>query len=108
MANLRNLGYKVRMLLKDNYTKKNELCEKLNFSEIDLDRLLYGRLALTPAQIKTVANVFSVEPESIVSYKNADSYKDMLHCMSSFSSQENCDEILDIIDSYIDIKEAAC
>ena len=30
----------------------------------------------------------------------------MVHCMSNFEKNENCDEILDIIDTYIDFKEA--
>ena len=107
MANLRNLGYKVRSLLNSNPAKKDVLRERLNFSENDLTRLEFGRLSLTPAQIKTTASVFSIEPKELVNYKNSDSYKDMIHCMSSFSSQEHCNEILDIIDSYIDIKEAA-
>lgn len=31
----------------------------------------------------------------------------MVHCMSNFEKNENCDEILDIIDTYIDFKEAS-
>lgn len=107
MANLRNLGYKVHSLLTSDPAKRGVLRERLNFSENDIARLEFGRLSLTPAQIKTTASVFSIEPEELVNYRNSDLYKDMIHCMSSFSSQEHCEEILDIIDSYIDIKEAA-
>ena len=38
--------------------------------------------------------------------KNNDAYSKMVHCMSNFEKNENCDEILDIIDTYIDFKEA--
>lgn len=107
MANLRNLGYKVRSLLTSDPAKRDVLLERLNFSENDLTRLEFGRLALTPAQIEATASVFSIESKELVNYRNSDSYKDIIHCMSSFSSQEHCDEILDIIDTYIDIKEAA-
>lgn len=107
MANLRNLGYKVHSLLTSDPAKRGVLQERLNFSENDIARLEFGCLSLTPAQIKTTASVFSIEPEELVNYRNSDLYKDMIHCMGSFSSQEHCDEILDIIDSYIDIKKAA-
>ena len=42
-----------------------------------------------------------------LNYKNNDAYAEMVHCMSEFKHQKNCDEILDIIDTYIDFAEAA-
>jgi DNA-binding Xre family transcriptional regulator len=107
VASLRNLGYKLSSLLSTNPDKEEELREKLNFSSFDLQRLKYGRLSLTPMQISTAANTLSVKVEDLVNYKNSDSYKNMVHCMSNFSTQEHCDEILDLIDTYIDVKEAA-
>lgn len=107
MATLRNLGYIISSRLAKNTAKEDELCEKLNFSSSDLMRLKCGRLSLTPAQITAVANTLSIKTADLVNYKNTDSYKGMVHCMSAFSSQEHCDEILDLIDTYIDLKEAA-
>lgn len=106
MANLRNLGYKINILFNNSSTRKQKFCKQMNFSQTDLDRLLFGRLALNPNQITAVARFFSIRPEELVSYKNSDSYVNMVHCMNRFSSQEHCDEILDLIDTYIDIKEA--
>lgn len=108
MASLRDLGYKIMTLINDNDSLKSELCSKLNFSSVDLNKLLFGRLSVTPNQITTIANTLSVSVEELVNYENNDSYKNAVHCMSSFSSQEHCNEVLDIIDSYIDIKEAVC
>lgn len=107
MSSLRNLGYKLSSLLSTNPDKEEELREKLNFSPSDLQRLKYGRLSLTPMQISTVANTLSVKTEDLINYENTDSYRNMVHCMSNFSTQEHCDKILDLIDTYIDIKEAA-
>lgn len=106
MASLRDLGYKIMSLTCNNDTLKSELCTNLNFSLIDLNKLFYGRLSLTPSQLSMVASTLSVSLDSLINYKNEDSYKDFVHCMSPFSTQDNCNEILDIIDSYIDIKEA--
>ena len=106
MANMRNLGYKINVLLNNCPAKTQEFREQMKFSENDLNRLLCGRLALNPSQIAAVADFFSITQEELVSYKNTDFYKNMTHCMSPFSSQEHCDEILDLIDTYIDIKEA--
>ena len=108
MASLRDLGYKIMSLVNDNDSLKRELCSKLNFSSVDLNKLLFGRLSVTPVQLTTIANTLSVPVDELISYKNSDSYAKAVHCMSSFSTQEHCNEVLDIIDSYIDIKEAVC
>ena len=107
MASLRDFGYKVHTLLSEYPSKKDELSKKLNFSNNDLARLTCGRLAVTPNQVEIIADVFSTSPIDLLSYENKDSFSSMVHCTKAFSSQKNCNEILDIIDSYIDIKEAA-
>ena len=108
MASLRDLGYKIMSLVNDNDSLKRELCSKLNFSSVDLYKFLFGRLSVTPVQLTAIANTLSVPVEELINYKNSDSYAKAVHCMSSFSTQEHCNEVLDIIDSYIDIKEAVC
>lgn len=106
MASLRDLGYKIMSIIDNNESLKTELCNKLCFNSTDLNRLMFGRLSVTPIQLTTIANTLSIPIEELINYKNNDSYKNVVHCMSSFSSQDNCNEVLDIIDSYIDIKEA--
>jgi len=108
VASLRDLGYKIMSLVNNKDSLKDKLCMKLNFSSTDLNRLLFGRLSVTPVQLTTIAETLSVPVEELINYKNNDSYKNVVHCMSSFSTQEHCNEVLDIIDSYIDIKEAVC
>lgn len=106
MASSRDLGYKIMSFVDNSESLKKELCSKLNFNATDLNRLLFGRLSVTPVQLNTIADTLSVPVEELVNYKNNDSYMNIVHCTSSFSSQKNCSEVLDIIDSYIDIKEA--
>lgn len=107
MSNLRNIGYKIFLLADSAENGKENLCNMLNFSENDYNKLITGRLSITPMEIKKVAELFSVEPMDILNYKNNDAYAEMVHCMSEFKHKENCDEILDIIDTYIDFAEAA-
>lgn len=105
MSTMRDMGYYVYSLLKNNSEKKDALCKKLNFSDNDFNRFLNGRLAITPTQTKTIADFFNKSYDEFINYKNNDCYKDVVHCMSKFSSQEHCNEILDLIDIYIDAKE---
>lgn len=106
MSNLRNIGYKIFLLAKNSVNGKENLCKTLNFNEIDYNKLITGRLSITPLQLKKVAKLFSVTPNEIIKYNNNDAYAEMVHCMSNFKHKENCDEILDIIDTYIDFAES--
>lgn len=106
MSNLRNIGYKIFLLADKAENGKENLCKMLNFNDNDYTRLVTGRLSITPMQINKIAELFSVNPMEILEYKNNDAYSEMVHCMSNFKKLENCDEILDIIDTYIDFKEA--
>ena len=70
MASLRDLGYKIMSLVNDNDSLKRELCSKLNFSSVDLNKLFFGRLSVTPVQLTTIANTLSVPVEELINYKN--------------------------------------
>lgn len=107
MSNLRNIGYKIFLLANKAENGKENLCNMLKFNDNDYDRLINGRISITPMQIKKIAELFYVDPMEILDYKNNDAYSEMVHCMSNFKKLENCDEILDIIDTYIDFKEAS-
>lgn len=107
MSNLRNIGYKILLLAKNTEKGKENLCKTLNFDDSDYTKLVTGRLSLTPIQIKKIAELFSINPMEILDYKNNDAYSEMVHCMSKFTDKKNCNEILDIIDTYIDFREAS-
>ena len=79
MSSLRDLGYRIMSLVNDNDSLKSELCSKLNFSSVDFNRLLFGRLSITPIQLTTIAQTLSVSVEELVNYKNYDSYENIVH-----------------------------
>ena len=104
MSTLRDLGYRISLSV--NEKNRTELLNRLDFSEIDLKKLEQGRLSLTPSQLDVVSAVLELSKEELLKYKDTTCYHNSIHCMSHFTSQENCDRILDIIDSYIDLKES--
>lgn len=104
MATLRDLGYRISLSV--NEKNRNELLNRLEFSEIDLKKLEQGRLSLSPRQLDVVSEVLDVSKEELLKYKDTTCYHNSIHCMSHFTNQENCDKILDIIDSYIDLRES--
>ena len=106
MNKFRSVGYFVNSMLGNDNNKRQSFCELLNFSFLDLTRLCEGRIGLTPVQLEKTAAFFKKPMTEILNYSNNDSYKNMIHCRTDFSEQKNCDKILDIIDSYIDVYEA--
>lgn len=104
MRNLRNIGYKIYLLTKQS-ADKELLCNTLNFSNKDYYRLITGRLSLTPKQLKTITELFSIEPAEILNYRNRDGYAKLVNYRKPYTQQDNCEEILDIIDTYIDFAE---
>lgn len=105
MSTMRTIGYKVFSLAKEKQAEEM-LMKKLNFSSNDLRKLYDGRLAFSDEDLSVISEELKVPVDDILDYVETDAYPKMVHCMSKFSRQENCDKILDIIDSYIDIKEA--
>ncbi len=47
MSNLRNIGYKIFLLADSAENGKENLCNMLNFSENDYNKLITGRLSIT-------------------------------------------------------------
>ena len=107
MSYIRDLGYKIFSLIKENPNKKDLFLKRLGFSEIDYNKLINGRLFLSIKDVETIADIFSIKPDKLISYKNNNCFHNMVFtCQNSFSAQENCNKVLDLIDEYIDIKEA--
>lgn len=104
LSTLRDLGYRISLAI--NEKNRNELLNRLDFSEVDLKKLEQGRLSLTPRQLDDVSEILNLSKEELLDYTDNTCYQNMVHCMSCFSNQENCNKILDIIDSYIDLKES--
>ncbi|MBS7295606.1 MAG: hypothetical protein KIG96_09495 [Treponema sp.] len=106
MNKIRSIGYTIDCLLDDNKELREPLKTKLNISEYDLKRICAGRLTLSPTSLRIVSETLKCPFKDLLMTSNTDSYQRKLSCRTSFSNPENCDKILDIIDSFIDIKEA--
>lgn len=104
MYHARNIGYIIH-LLTEKYKKKDELCNKLGFNEYDYNRLINGRLSITPNQLRLIAEILLITSQEILNYRNKDGYSRLIHYRIPYKYQRNCDETLDIIDDYIDFAE---
>ena len=106
MANTgRKIGVNIFTLMRNAGISREELAEKLNYSYRDMCRILEGKLMLPPAEIRKIAEFFGITKQELLHYK-ADKFDPELQYMKEFSDTNNLDMVLDLLDEYVDLKEA--
>lgn len=106
MANAgRRLGVNIFTLMQKSGISREELAEKMNFTYRDMCRVLEGRLLLTPVQAARVVELLGTTMEYLL-HCESDKFGPELQYMKEFSDRENLDKILDLLDEYVDLKEA--
>lgn len=96
----RIIGYNINKIIKQKNIKKSEFASNLNYSDSDVNRIIEGRLVLTPQDLFDIAEKLNVSIEDLIKDKKYSG------CMKKFINKDYREKILDIIDMYIDLKEA--
>jgi transcriptional regulator with XRE-family HTH domain len=106
MANTgRKLGVNIFTLMQNAGMSRKDLAERLNYSYRDMCRILEGKLMLPPVEIKKIAEVFGKTKQDLLHYE-ADKFVPELQYMKEFDNTDNLDKILDLLDEYVELKEA--
>ena len=106
MANTgRKIGVNIFTLMQNAGISREDLAEKLNYSYRDMCRILEGKLMLPPAEVRKIAEFFGKTKQELLQYE-ADRFVPELQYMKEFSDTNNLDKILDLLDEYVDLKEA--
>lgn len=106
MADLgRKLGVNIFTLMQNSGISREDLAEKLNYSYRDICRILEGKLMLPPAEVRKIAELFGKTKRELLHYE-ADKFVPELQYMKEFSDTGSLDRILDLLDEYVDLKEA--
>ena len=106
MANTgRKIGVNIFTLMQNAGISREELAEMLNYSYRDMCRILEGKLMLPPTEVKKIAEFFGKTKQELLHYE-ADKFVPELQYMKEFTDANNLDKILDLLDEYVDLKEA--
>lgn len=105
MSYAREIGFAIKQASEDQNTKQ-QLCDRLGISKQELEKLYVGRLFLTGSDLDTAAGVCGIPAEVLVGAVSPNYDARVVDCMTAFKNRENREEILDLIDAYIDAKEA--
>lgn len=106
MANVgRKLGVNIFTLMQKSGISRQDLAQKLQCSYRDVCRILEGKLMLTPRRIAAIAEVLGTTKHDLMNLQS-DRAVPELEYMKEFTDLDNLDLILDLMDEYIDLKEA--
>lgn len=105
MSFAREIGFAVQRASTD-HGVKDRLCEELGLTPQELKKLYKGRLFLTGTDLDKLVVLCGVQPETLVDADPTEYDAQVVHCMTEFKNRENREMILDLIDAYIDAKEA--
>lgn len=106
MANAgRKLGVNIFTLMRNSGISREDLAQKMGYTYRDMCRVLEGKLLLTPTELAKVVELLGTTAEHLLHYES-DKFVPELQYMKEFSDRDNLDKILDLLDEYVELKEA--
>ena len=106
MANMkRKLGLNIFILMQNAGISCEDLAKKLNYSYRDMYRIFEGGLMLSPTEIRKIAEFFGKTKSELLHYESDKVIQESQY-IREFSDTNNLDKILDLLDEYVELKEA--
>lgn len=106
MQSARMLGNYVHQLANSKEISIDRLSEVLGFTKQQVLSFFKGCTFASFSQITSLAKELGVSVDSLLAGDNESYNASVVHCMNKFSNPDNREFILDIIDDYIDVKDA--
>ena len=106
MRQARMLGYRVQKIANSCNVSPLELSEAIGCNEIQLRSFFNGRAFLSFEQLKRIADRLKVDVMSLLKGDEDGYSSSIVHCMNDFDDPNNREDILDIIDEYMDILDS--
>lgn len=106
MSHTRELGFAIHERVAGSQEREQQVRETLHITPHELEKLYAGRLFLTGSDLRKVASVCGAEPRELTGASRERYDKNVVRYMTAFQKRENREKILDLIDAYIDAREA--
>ena len=106
MQEARMLGNYVEHLAKAKGLSVSDLSQVLNCTENNVFAFLKGRAFASFSQLSNLADTLETTIENLLGGDISQYNDTVVHCMNGFKDIKNREEILDLIDNYIDICNA--
>lgn len=105
MRQARLLGYRVRKLVEQIPGAEEEILRRLEIDKHDLERFYVGRILMSFRDISAIAEICNTTVSDLLNEDDTDFYESF-HYHGAPLQPKSMDRVLDIIDAYIDVREA--
>ena len=107
MFEMRRFGNMVQKLTEDKSITNQQIAQVLQLEEPEIRMLYKGKLYLSLEQLDALTAFLEEDLDTLLAGNSEYYEQEMVHCMTAFSDGANREMILDFIDAYLDIYEAA-
>ena len=106
MANVgRKLGFNIRAFMIEAGISDKELAESLHYSVKEVWNVIEGKIVVPPVELDKISRLLGKTKDQLINDKTYSSVPDLQY-MKEFSNLDNLDKILDLMDEYVELKEA--
>ncbi len=106
MANLyREIGGNIYTFMQMAKLTPNDIADKMSYSLKDVWNVIEGKVMLPSVELKNLAMLLGVTKEELISHE-PERLVPNLEFMKEFSNSDNLDKILDLMDEYVELREA--
>lgn len=106
MANVgRKLGVNIRTCMLEANISLDSFAKHLGYSIKDVWNVIEGKVIIPPIELDKIASLLGTTKSDLINRKS-DSLISDLQYMKEFSNPDNLDKILDLMDEYVELREA--
>lgn len=106
MANVgRKLSVNIRTCMLEANISPDNFAKQLGYSIKDAWNIIEGKIVIPPFELEKIASFLGTTKSELIN-REVDSLVPDLQYMKEFSNPENLDIILDLMDEYVELKEA--
>lgn len=106
MANVgRKLGVNIRAFMLEANISLDSFAKHLGYSIKDAWNIIEGKIIVPPIELERISNLLGTTKDDLINCKT-DSLVPDLQYMKEFNNQDNLDRILDLMDEYVELREA--
>ena len=101
----RTVGANISECLKQNKISLAALAKKMGYSDKDIQNLVEGKVIISPSELEKIAECLGTTKEYLT-HASPEYVLPDLQFMKKFSKPDNLDLIIDLMDEYVECKEA--
>lgn len=106
MANVgRRLGVNISTCMLEANISLDSFAKHLGYSIKDVWNVIEGKVIIPPAELDKMASILKTTKSELINHES-DSLVPDLQYMKEFSNPDNLDKILDLMDEYVELREA--